>query len=897
MSIRRIVFIFAIVGGGASSALGQRPVDSNEARVNHLLSQMTLDEKLTILHGTAEDASTYQGQAGYLAGVPRLGIPPVRFADGPPGVLTRVPSIAPTATMGLAATFSRADAEANGELIGREARSHGIGVALQPFINIDRDLSAGRSYNTFGEDPFLTGQIAAAEVTGIQSQGVMAQAKHYIGYDTDGTDVVIDQQTLHEIYAEPFAWTARAGVASIMCSYNRINGPYACGNRDLLTGVLRDEIGFQGFVTSDWGAIHATDFINAGVDMEMPGTLREAWAGPSYFVNGPVVKQPERYKDTKPEPVPLTDLGLPEEPPQKPWDYQSEPPPATDLKQLIAQGKVSLDTIDRAARRVLIQMDRFGFLDGKEKLSITPSDTATNAAVIEHTAEDAAVLLKNEDHALPLQPTQLQSVVLIGPGAGQTIAVGMTGEKAVGLPERYTGTVAVLRSSLRDSSGIHYAVADDMEGVPVPASLLSHAGGPGLLRADGQTMSRGDMNYTLASGTALPSGSRATWKGSLRIPLAGTYRLYLQELGCYATLLVDDRMLARNQLMWIHGDITQAAQDNILPTLDGLDNLRVTLALAAGEHSIEIRVIPDGSGSPVQVRLNWVTPQQQAADYDEAIQAARQSKTAIVFAWSRNRPVFGLPGDQDKLIAAVAAVNPNTIVVLNVSQPVAMPWLESVKAVLLMWWPGNEGAEATANILTGTASPAGRLPFTWPRRLEDTPVGNPAYPERTAKGVGGKTTFSEGIFVGYRWFDARKIQPQFPFGFGLSYSSFRFHGLKLARVADGIDADVTVENAGSHSSDEVVQLYIDKPSMHPADVMFAESVLGGFERVHLASGESRVVRIHAPLRPFQFWSVTRNAWVTPTGVRTVWVGESSRDSRLRDTILLNDQGTSKAGTR
>jgi len=365
-------------------------------------------------------------------------------------------------------------------------------------------------------------------------------------------------------------------------------------------------------------------------------------------------------------------------------------------------------------------------------------------------------------------------------------------------------------------------------------------------------------------------------------------------LGCYATLSIDDRMVARNQLMWIHGNITQAAQDNVLPTLDGLDNLRVALPLSAGEHPIEIRVVPDGSGSPVQVRLNWVTPQQQADNYKAAIEAAKRSKAAIVFAWSRNRPVFGLPGDQDKLIAAVAAVNPNTIVVLNVSQPVAMPWLGSVKAVLLMWWPGNEGAAATARILTGAASPAGRLPFTWPRRLEDTPVGDPAHPERTAKGVGGKTTFSEGIFVGYRWFDARKIEPQFPFGFGLSYSSFRLSGLKLVRVDDGIDANVSVENVGDHPSDEVVQLYIDKPSVRPADAMFAESVLGGFERVHLAPGESKVVRIHAPLRPFQFWSVTANAWVTPAGRRSVWVGESSRDPRLRGTVALGDDGMSKA---
>ncbi|MGC2297864.1 MAG: glycoside hydrolase family 3 N-terminal domain-containing protein, partial [Acidobacteriaceae bacterium] len=197
---------------------------TGNARVDKLLSQMTFDEKIGMIHGEDEDPATFQGQAGYLRGVPRLGIPAMRFADGPPGVLTRVPSTALTATMGLAATFSREDAQANGIVIARDARALGIDVSLQPFINIDRDLTFDRGYNTFGEDPLLTGQIAAAEVRGIQSLGVLAQAKHYVGYD-GGTDVVIGQEALHEIYVAPFVDVVNAGVASIMCSYNKINGP------------------------------------------------------------------------------------------------------------------------------------------------------------------------------------------------------------------------------------------------------------------------------------------------------------------------------------------------------------------------------------------------------------------------------------------------------------------------------------------------------------------------------------------------------------------------------------------------------------------------------------------------------------------------------------------------
>lgn len=873
----------ALSAGGVRS-FPQQTDASGSPRVEQLLDQMTLDEKLAMIHGTGEDPTTYQGQAGYLPGIKRLGIPPMRFADGPPGVLTRVPSIAPTATMGLAATFSREDAMANGALIGREAKSHGIQVALQPFVNIARDFSFGRAYNTFGEDPYLSGQMAAAEIEGIQGEGVMAQVKHFIGYDTDGTDVVIDQQTLHEVYAAPFDAAVKANVSSIMCSYNRINGPYACGNKDTLTKILREQMGFKGFVTSDWGAVHATDFINAGTDVEMPGPLPVFWAGPSYFVNGPVVKQAAEEKKEKPTAGPLTDAGLPEEPATKGWDYTQDPPPSTDLKQLVGEGKVSEATITEAARRVLLQMERFGYLDRRTKLAVTTSDTTANARVIEKTAVDAAVLLKNERGALPLKAEQLKDVLLIGPGANQTIALGMAGEKAVGLPERMIGTVQALKS-LSPGASVRYEPADDMEGVPVPAELLTHNGAAGLASEGGGVPTAAGVNYTISAGTALPADTKANWTGTLTVPESGSYRLHLQVLGCYATLIIDDQVVAKNGLMWIHGDVTQAAQDNILPTLDGLDNLRAAMPLKAGAHSIKISIEPDSSHAPAQLRLNWVTPSQQLKNYNAAVAAARGAKAVVVFAWSRTRPVFELPGDQDKLIRDVAAVNPNTIVVLNVSQPLAMPWLNSVKGVLQMWWPGNEGGWATAKLLTGEESPAGRLPFTWEKRFEDTPARDPAHPERTAKGVNGKTTFSEGLLVGYRWFDAKRIEPLFPFGYGLSYSRFTYSGLKLQRAQDGgVDALVTIRNVGDRAADEVAQVYVDKPSTPVSGAAFAEQVLGGFERVHLAAAESQLVTIHIPLRQLQFWSVAANAWVTPSGPRTLWVGGSSRDRRAEASI-------------
>ena len=883
------ILIFGLVFASLGTVRGhaQEARITGNARVDHLLGQMTLDEKIAMIHGSGEDASTSQGVAGYLPGIKRLGIPPMRFADGPPGILTRVPAMAPTSTMGLAATFSRVDARENGAVIGREARSRGVSVALQPFINIDRDLNYGRGYNTFGEDPFLTGEMGAAEIVGIQSEGVMSQAKHFVGYDTDATNVFIDDQTLHEVYLAPFAAASKAGVSSIMCSYNKINGPYSCGNSDTLTKILKGQIGFKGFVTSDWGATHATDFINAGLDMEMSGPLPVPFAGPSYFVNGP---KRVAIGNEMPDGPALSAAGLPEEPAQKGWEGSSEPWPTTDLKKLVAAGVVSEDTITRAAGRVLLQMDRFGFLDGKNKLNVTSQDNTEDAKIVEKTAIDAAILLKNDSGVLPLKTGDLGSLVMIGPGAGQIVSVGLTGEKAVGLPALEVGPLAALRQLAGSSAHVTYAAADDMTGTAIPAKYLSHFDEAGLERRvwnEDAVSIDPQIDFTLGKHNALPANQSIAWAGTLTAPESGKYQLHLQLLGCIGKLRIDDQMVDKNWFNWIHGEVTQAGQDNIFPTPDGLDNLRAAMELSAGPHRFYLEVVPDGSNNPVELRVSWVTPQQQADNYRAAIDAAKHAKTAIVFAWSRTWPVFQLPGDQDKLIHDVAAVNPNTIVVLNVSQAVAMPWLAEVKAALDMGWTGDMGGWATAKVLLGRANAGGRLPFTWPKRMEDTPANDPAYPERSKSGVDGKTTFSEGILVGYRWFDRNKIEPLFPFGFGLSYTNFAYSDIKTSPAADGgVDVRVKIQNTGVVSGDEVAQVYLEAPSDPPPGVQFADDTLAGFERVHLAPHQFENVVIHISPRQLQYWSTAQNQWLTPAGTRTVWVGSSSRDRRLESRFDL-----------
>ena len=886
----RIAIVVLSMAGAAAMAQSTVPVVTGDARVDKLLSQMTLEEKTALIRGASENPATNQGQAGYLEGVPRLGIPPIRMSDGPPGVLTRLPSQAETATMDLAATFSVKDAEDNGVVIGREAKALGIDVVLEPFINIDRDISFDRGYNTYGEDPVLTGIIGAGLIRGIQGQGIMAQAKHFVAYDTEASNVFVDSQTLHEIYVAPFIDAVNAGVSSIMCSYNKVNGAYACDNPETLIKILRDEVGFKGFITSDWGATHAPSFINHGLDMEMPGP--GAKGGPldgvifSFFTT----EKPGPPPETKPNTDLLEEFSggtLPEEPRPKPADFSSfgtAKDPRINFWTLLQSGELKEETITKAAGRVLYEMDKFGYLDHPPDHRIHAHATETNARTIEKTAEDAAVLLKDEGNALPLRASDLASLAMIGPGAGQVVAIGTAGERSVGWPWRQIGPYQALKQFAPDAK-ITYAVEDDMTGSAIPASALSHDGKSGLLRTDKNGATHVDpiLDFTKKSGNPLPANFEATWTGALTVPAAGSYWIYLQLLAAAGSVSIDGKHVAgTNGLLGaVHGDTVLGGKDGLMPTTDGLDNLRTAVDLTAGAHTVSVTVEGDTSNDPEQLRLAWMTPKQRRADHAAAIAAAKAAHTAVVFVWTRGKPDFALPGDQDKLIEEIAAVNPNTIVVLNISQPVALPWLDKVKAVLQMWWPGDEGGWATANILLGKTSPAGRLPFTWGKRLEDYAATDPAHPERSLVGVNGATTYSEGVHVGYRWFDKQKTVPLFPFGYGLSYSTFAYSELKTVPASDGgLDVSFQLKNTGSVAGDEVPQVYLGAPSQRPKGADFAMHALAAFDRVHLEAGQSKSITIHVGLRRLQFWSTADGKWMKATGPRDVLVGASSRDLPL-----------------
>jgi beta-glucosidase len=876
-----LIFVF-VPACGQQASYGQDKVDQ-------LLSKMTLWQKIRLIHGARPNPATTQGQGGYMPGDAKLGIPWLRLADGPPGILTRHRSTAPTGTMGLGATFSLEDARLNGVVIGRDARALGIDITLQPFINIMRDPTWTRAYNLFGEDPLLVGEIGAAEIEGIQSQGVMATAKHYLAYSGAG-NVVVGQQALHEIYAEPFADAVKAGVAAIMCSYNRVNGAYSCGNPDTLQKLLKQEIGFKGFVTSDWGATHSPTFVDNGLDLEMSGYTADNKS--CYFCpepQSPPLPPPAAKTPSLPYAWPAP---IPEEHPR--WHFGSGSHHYTHAEGMLAAikaGQVNPADITEAARRILYEENRFGWLDHPPKHNVTPVPFDQDMKVVEKTSEDAAVLLKNEDHALPLTPSDLKSVALIGPNAGQTITIGLSMEKALGFPSRDPGPLAALREQSAGVPDRHiiYAVADDMTGTPVPASLLSHAGQPGLLREteDGQAVGVDPiLDFTKKDGHPFPTKSSFRWSGTLEIPQTGTYWIYLQLMGCAAQLEIDGKIVGQSSGLFQHGDFIQAAEDNVLPTTDNLDNVRPTVQLTKGAHSLVVAEEGDGSGRPVQIRLNWMTPAARAHDYQAALDAAREAKKVVVFAWARDLPDYGLPGGQDKLISAIAKINPHTIVVLNNCQPIALPWLNQVKAVLEMWYPGDGGGVAAASVLLGHTDPAGRMPFTWARRLDQYVSHDPAHPERSSDAP-HQTTFSEGIFIGYRWFDKQDIQLLFPFGYGLSYTKFKYSNLQTAPASDGgLTVRFSIENVGKVYGDEVPQVYLGAPANPPAGAQFAVRALAGFDRVGIKPDESKQITIHVPSRQLQYWSDATKSWQTAAGNRMVYVGASSRDLRLQRQITI-----------
>lgn len=783
--------------GAAGSAAVESP------RVESLIRRLTLDEKLTLLHGADDPHSL--GQAGYVPGVPRLGIPPLRLADGPAGVRVTEHATALPAPVLLASAFDPALAREYGEVIGREGRALGQDVLLSPMVNLIRTPYAGRNFETFSEDPLLSADLVAEEVSGIQAQGLIATVKHFAlnnqEKDRMSIDVRADEQTLHEAELRGFEAAVAARAGAVMGAYNKVGATFACENADLLTGVLRDTWGFDGWVMTDWFAAHSTAAsIKAGLDMEMPdGT---------YF--------------------------------------------GAALGRAVRDGRVPEALVDRSVRRVLTVMERFGLLDGSAPAR-PDRDPAAGARTALKVAKAGATLLRNEHHALPLTGAAARSLAVIGPTGALPFVSG--GGSAHVVPDRAASPLDAIRARAGEGARVRYALGEDLFGRALPAGAVS----PG---ADFE-------------GQHVAAGATWTYDGTLTAAEADEWTLVIHYSGRERPVVLLDGTelfpLAPDYGEYFAGGLVGAAPD-------GLSVRRATLRLTAGAHPLKITA--KGGADGQVFRLRRITGATRAADVAEAVRVARAAESVVLFAYEdategADRTTLALPGHQNALIDAVTAANSRTTVVLNTSSGTTMPWLERTAAVLQMYYPGQAGAAATAAVLFGDCDPGGRLTQSFPVSDERHPMaGDP----RRYPGVDGVEEYSEGVHLGYRWYDKAGVAPLFPFGHGLSYTTFAYDGLSVRAEHGGLSVAFTVRNTGRRTGTTVAQVYVGRSPRLRLDQ--AERALAGYRRLELPPGGARRVTVTLPARTLSSWDPARHGWVLGTGRRRVEVGASARDIRL-----------------
>ncbi|MFF3346756.1 beta-glucosidase [Streptomyces sp. NPDC002779] len=809
-----------LVGGAVAVAAaatgGPAPLSSAHAhgrtgpsagrRVESLLARLTLDEKISLLHGATDPAPL--GQAGYLPGVERLGIPPLRLADGPAGVRVTAHATALPAPVLLASAFDPELARRYGRVIGHEGRALGQDVLLSPMVNLIRTPYAGRNFETFSEDPLLASDLVAAEIEGIQGEGLVATVKHFAlnnqERDRETVDVRVDEQTMHEVELRGFEAAVGAGAGAVMGAYNKVNGTYACENKALLTDILRTQWGFEGLVMTDWFAAHSTHkALTAGLDLEMPdGT---------HF--GPA------------------------------------------LQRAVRDGSVAERSVDRAVRRILSVMDRFGLLDG----SAPPRparDSRAGAAVALEVAKAGATLLRNERGTLPLTGG---SIAVIGqPGSLPFISGG--GSAHV-VPDRADSPLDALRAR---GGRVTHALGEDIFGKPLPAAALSPR--------------------FASEGKRVEAGRTWSYDGTLTVDEDDEWTFVIHYSGAPTIrpkVVLDGEELFPLVPGWgeyfMGGYVTTAA--------DGMSVRRRTVELARGPH--KLRITAPGGDTGQEFRLRRITSATRAQDVAEAVRAARAARQVVLFAYEdategQDRTTLELPGQQAGLIEAVTAVNPRTTVVLNTSSATSMPWLERTGAVLQMYYPGQEGAAATAAVLFGDCDPGGRLTQTFPVDDDRHPVaGDP----RRYPGVDGTEVYSEGVHAGHRWYDAEGQRPLFPFGHGLSYTSFTYEDVSAQWNRRGLDVRFTVRNTGRRAGIAVPQVYVGRSPDLELDQ--AVRVLGGYRRLALDAGRRRRVTVRVAARTLSSWDAARHDWVLGTGRRSVWVGASAGDLRLRTSVEVH----------
>ncbi|MDG2028788.1 MAG: glycoside hydrolase family 3 C-terminal domain-containing protein [Acidimicrobiales bacterium] len=801
----------------------------NSTDVADLVAQMTLEEKCTMVRGETPWS---------IAGCERLGIPEWCVSDGPVGVRGRTmgPGLLMPGPSAIAATWNASLVEEVGSALGTECIDRKVDMLLAPTVNLHRSPRGGRHFESYSEDPELSSRVAVAFITGVQSQGVGACVKHFVANDQEferhTIDVRVDERSLREIYLPPFeAAVKEAGVRAVMAAYNFVNGHHACAQPDLLVDILKAEWGFEGFVVSDWGAIKETVApARHGLDLEMAGPGR-------HWGNG-------------------------------------------QLQAAVEAGDVDEAMVDDKVRRIVEFLEWAGRLGTPTDHDEASIERPEHRALARRSAAESMVLIRNERSVLPI--AEGRSVALIGPGVAQTTLTG--GGSASLIPHRESSVVDSMTERLGERLvGTARGIDMRRKAPAVPPEWIGADGvtcelfdGVGFDGECFETVTRPGA-FNVWFGDTFPADRDAI---SVRMsfdiapPRTGRYRMCALGYG-HAVVFVDDEAVADNSVGRFSGG---------LGLFGGVGYARLE---AGRTHRIRVEHVARDTTEWISmvdmgIELANVTREDDLLDAERL--AARADVAVLVVGsnaeWESegaDRESIELPNGQDELVERVAAANPNTVVVLNCGAPMTLPWLDDVAAAVLAWYPGQEGGHAIADVLLGDADPGGRMPTTWARDERDTPSFL-NYP-----GEAGVVRYGEGVFVGYRGYDARGRKPLIPFGHGGSYTTFEWGSPTVSGSGTDLVVEVPITNTGGRPGSEVVQIYI-APHDHAAPRPVKE--LAGFAKVSVEPGATEIARVTLKDRSFARWGPGVGRWIVDPGTYSVVVSASAMDERARVEVAV-----------
>jgi beta-glucosidase len=834
-ALSAILFSFGFGFGFGNRAIAQAKsaVSANdaaaEARVDVLLAKLSIAQKLELLGGH---------DGFYIHAEPNISLPALRMADGPVGVRNPGPSTAYPAGIALAATFDTDLAFAEGSALGRDARARGVAFLLGPGVNLYRAPMNGRNFEYFGEDPFLASRMAVNYIEGVQKQGVSATVKHFAlnneEYDRHNLDSIVDERTLHELYLPGFeAAVKEAHVGAIMDSYNLVNGAHATQSKLLNVELARQDWGFKGIIMSDWNATYdGVAAANGGLDLEMPYAK---------FMT------------------------------------------ADTLTKALSNGSVTQATIDDKVRRILRVAMQFNWIDNplpqlgpKEP---TPAEDPANRAVAHKAALESITLLKNEGDLLPLDAAKVCTLAVIGPNAEKPVtggggsalvkpvaAISMVDALSAALPKTAKCPGVVFVRGLPTNEDI-FKTSTFMHGISEQLfSTIEPTGTPANTQTrDHLVPSKSNSNSKTPS--LVHSGH---WIADFTPQTSGPMLVYL-ALGNE-----DVAQLSANGKQIINV-LAPEGHPTLTATVDAVAGQPIHLDLTARLHK-------DASGIGLGFRPV------SALISDEAKSVATKTDAVIIAAgfdpdtegegFDRT---FALPGGQDELIRQVTALNPHTIVTVNAGGGIAMPWLSTVPALVHLWYGGEEGAPALADILFGKANPEGHLPISIERSFADNPTHESYYPDADSTPGHPQIKLGEGVFLGYRYYVGSTIKPLFPFGFGLSYTQFTFSHLHADDTPQGVVVTLDIKNTGTRSGGDAVQIYVSDPS---ATVKRPVEELKAFRKVHLDSREAAHLEFTLDRRAFSWWNATTHRWQVDPGKFTILAGDSSEHLPLSADIQI-----------